>query len=203
MDLFYTRNMNPRMAVAAARFLDAPVRYVGRDYQDQAQADLIGSLNPNGLLPILRLEHGRVLWEADAIACHLSRQVGSGFWRQDQSQPDMIRWLSWAARHFDPAADGAYWNRVVLPTFAPDDCSEADAEASIAKWRKVAPVLNDALAGRHWLLGDEISYADFRVAGFLAFPKAGLPVADFPEIARHLEQLNAIPAWADPFDGLD
>ncbi|WP_202945593.1 glutathione S-transferase C-terminal domain-containing protein [Paraburkholderia atlantica] len=42
------------------------------------------------------------------------------------------------------------------------------------------PILEQHLAGRDWLVGDEVTYADFRLACVLPFAElAGLPLADF------------------------
>jgi glutathione S-transferase len=32
---------------------------------------------------------------------------------------------------------------------------------------------------------------------------AGLPVQDYPAVAAWYDRLMTLPAWADPFDGLD
>jgi glutathione S-transferase len=68
------------------------------------QAERFRPLNPNLSLPIL-VEAGKSLWEADAIACRLSRGVHSDFWRTGEDEPDMIRWISWGKENFVRACD--------------------------------------------------------------------------------------------------
>jgi glutathione S-transferase len=64
-------------------------------------------------------------------------------------------------------------------------------------------VLDAALAGRNWLVGDKLSYADFRVASALPFAAgAGLPLAEFPNVDRWHDRLLALEAWRAPFEGL-
>jgi glutathione S-transferase len=71
-------------------------------------------------------------------------------------------------------------------------------------FRDHAAVLNTHLEHRRWLLGDAISYADFRVATPLPFAgPAGIPLSDFANVKRWHDQLLEIDAWRDPFNGLD
>ena len=86
MKIYFSRNPNPRVAVAAARFLKADVDYEFAMPLAAGQAERYRPLNPNLLLPILELP-GRTLWESDAIACWLSRNAGSNFWRTDDDEP--------------------------------------------------------------------------------------------------------------------
>ena len=58
--------------------------------------------------------------------------------------------------------------------------------------------------GADWLVGHRTTYADFRVACVLPFADlAGLPLADFPRVEAWHARLMDIPAWRDPFSGLD
>ena len=59
------------------------------------------------------------------------------------------------------------------------------------------------LSGREWLVGDTISYADFRMATFLPFNDlAQLPLDSYPEVSRWYAQLERLEAGRNPFDGL-
>lgn len=92
--LYYSRNPNPRLGLAVARYLDAPVTLEWAAPFDPAQSPRFRALNPALRIPILT-EAGRApLWEADAIACRLSQITGSDFWRMGDEMPDMIRWIS-------------------------------------------------------------------------------------------------------------
>ena len=71
MKLYYSKNSNPRLAVAVARYLNSPVEFVAASPQHPADKEAFKALNPNALVPVLE-ENGKTLWEADAIACRLS-----------------------------------------------------------------------------------------------------------------------------------
>ena len=76
-------------------------------------------------------------------------------------------------------------------------------ERGLREFRQHAAVLDAELAGRTWLVGDHLSYADFRVATALPFTKrAGLPLEEFANVKRWHDRLLQIDAWRDPFEGL-
>ena len=110
MKLYFSRNPNPRLALAVARYLNAPVQFEFAAPFAPGQAERFSKLNPNLSIPILE-ENGRGLWETDAIACRLSRVVRSSFWRTGDEEPDMIRWLSWGKASFVQAGDMVHFER--------------------------------------------------------------------------------------------
>ncbi|WDR04053.1 glutathione S-transferase family protein [Devosia algicola] len=203
MKLFYSTNINPRVAVATARFLKSPVDLIQPDRADAAQMADIKRLNPNGLYPILVEDDGSSLWETDAIACRLSALAGSDFWRTGVEMPNMIRWVSWANIHLNRAADMVMWERVTKQRYNMGAVDQGGVEEGLAGFHAHMPVLDGALARQAWLCGDHISFADFRVGTVLRYhEEAGLPLADYPHVSAWHERLMQIPAWSDTFSGL-
>ena len=207
MKLYYSHNLNPRVAVAVARHLGSAVEFIRARPFHPAEIDGFRRLNPNTRVPVLE-EGGRTLWETDAIACRLSALAGSDFWRRDAGQPQMIQWISWGTHHLNSAAAVLYFEHVVIPQFSPQyrppsAGAEKLAEA-LQEFRQHAAILDAHLKGRRWLLDDgELSYADFRVASAMPFAgKAGLPIEAFPEVARWHGQLMELDAWREPFAGI-
>ncbi len=202
MQLYYSPNLNPRVAVAVARHLRSPVEFIRASPRHPANIEAFRAINPNALVPVL-VEGERRLWETDAIACRLSAVAGSDFWRTGDEAPEMILWISWATHHLNSAASLLYFERLIRPLFDDAVAPAAVLEEAERDFRTHAAVLDAALEGRTWLLGDRMSYADFRVATALPFAAgAGLPVAEFANVARWHDQLLALEAWRDPFGGL-
>jgi glutathione S-transferase len=203
MKLYFSRNPNPRLAVAVARFLDIDIAFEFASPMAPGNVKRFRELNPNLLVPIL--EHsGRTLWEADAIACWLSRHAGSDFWRTDDDLPDMIRWISWGKDRFVKACDAVHWERGTKLRYGIGTCDEAMVEEGIRQFHSAAAILDRQLADRSWLLGETISFADFRMATFLPYNDAArLPIETYPAIQRWNDRLNSIEGWADPFRGLE
>ena len=200
--LYFSRNPNPRLAVAVARHLAARVDFEWAAPLAPGQAEKFRPLNPSLRLPIL-VENGHSLWEADAIACRLSQQVDSNFWRSGAELPDMIRWISWTRDHFMRACEMVHFERGTKQRYGLGPVDEALVAEGLSAFHASAAVLEAQLRERDWLLPSGLSYADFRMAAFLPFNDvAGLPLADHPRVEAWHQRLMALPAWADPFAGL-
>lgn len=202
MKLYYSLNSNPRVAVATARHLRSPVEFVRANPRHPDHEEAFRPINPNTLVPVLAEDGRPNLWEADAIACRLSAIAGSDFWPKDDRLPELVMWLSWSAHHFNAAAGALYFEHIVVPQIfrrGPDEAVVAEAMGSLLK---LMPILDDALDGRSWLVGDQLSYADFRVATVLPFEAAQLPLAGFGNVLRWRDRLCEYDAWRDPFKGL-
>ncbi|HEV7274736.1 MAG TPA: glutathione S-transferase family protein [Devosiaceae bacterium] len=203
MKLYFSRNPNPRLAVAVARHLGAKVDFEFAAPLAPGQAERFRPLNPTLFLPILEYS-GKGLWEADAIACRLSRDVRSDFWRTGDDEPDMIRWLSWGKENFVRACDVVHFERGTKQRYGLGPIDDAKIEEGMNGFHASAPILEAELAGRDWLVGSSVSYADFRMATYLPYNDvAHLPLDDYPAICRWYDRLEAIEAWRNPFAGLD
>ena len=155
------------------------------------------ALNPNGRMPVLE-DGDFVLWESNAILQYLaSKKPDSGMWPTDpRRQADVARWQFWDAAHWDPLCATFVFERVVKQMTGqgtPDPAQIAKAEADL---KRLAPVLNATLKGRPWVTGDTLTIADFGLGSPLMYAApAGIPVADYPEIARWYAALAELPAW--------
>ncbi|AZO28788.1 MULTISPECIES: glutathione S-transferase family protein [unclassified Mesorhizobium] len=203
MKLLFSRNPNPRLAVAVARYLKAEVAYEFASPMAPGQAERYRALNPNLTLPIL-VGPGWSLWEADAIACRLSRDTHSNFWRSGDDEPEMIRWLSWGKENFARGCDMVHFERGTKQRWGLGPIDKALVEEGLGVFHTSAAILDVVLSEREWLVGNSVSYADFRMATFLAFNDvARLPLEVYPSIRRWYGRLEAIDAWRDPFQGLE
>ena len=203
MRLYFSRNHNPRLAVAVGRHLELAIDYTFAAPLQPDQQDRFRPLNPNLLLPIL-VEGSSSLWEADAIACRLSQVAGSNFWRQDTMASEMIRWISWGHSSFVAACDLVHFERVTKRRYGLGRTSEEQVEEGLQQFEEAASLLNEHLRGSDWLLTDGLSYADFRMACVLPFADlAGLPLDRFPHVADWHGRLWGMDAWRDPFAGLE
>jgi glutathione S-transferase len=203
MILYYSRNPNPRLALAAARYLNAPVTPQWAAPFDPAQSDHFRPLNPALRIPILT-SGAPPLWEADAIACHLSQITQSDFWRMGAEMPDMIRWISWAHAYFVRACDTVHFELGTKQRYHFGPIDPAKLAEGLASFHEHAAQLNTHLSTRDFLLASGLSYADFRMATFLPFNDvAQLPLGDYPHISAWNARLMDFAAWRDPFAGLN
>jgi glutathione S-transferase len=203
MKLFFSRNPNPRLAVAVARHVGANLEFEFAAPFAPGQAERFRPLNPNLSLPIL-VNAGESLWEADAIACRLSRDARCDFWRTGDDEPEMIRWLSWGKENFARACDIVHFERGTKQRYGLGAIDHAKVDEGLRRFRTAADVLEGELSERKWLVRNGVSYADFRMATFLPFNDvAKLPLDEYPAVCRWYGQLEEIAAWRDPFRGLD
>ena len=158
------------------------------------------ALNPNKKMPTLE-DGGFVLWESNAILFYLAaKRPQSGLWPTDlQDQADVLRWLAWESAHWDAESIGMVTyekaSKAVLGRGPADPAFILRGEENFERF---AAVLNDALKGRAWLVGDRLTIADFSVGGLVpSAERLGLPVERFAEIRRWYAGLMRLRGWQD------
>jgi glutathione S-transferase len=202
MKLYYSENLNPRVAVAVARHLKSPVQFIRAMPRHPDHEEAFRPINPNTLVPVL-VEEDQTLWETDAIACRLSLLAKSPFWRMDDKLTQMIMWISWSTQHFTLPASSHYFERLIRPTFSSVPADPQALARDMLMFRKYAAILDRYLERRKWLVDEQLSYADFRTASVLPFAEdSGLPLHDYPNIVRWHARLEELEAWRSPFAGL-
>jgi glutathione S-transferase len=179
MKLYYSHNLNPRVAVAVARHLSAPVEFVRASPRNGAAAEeTFRAINPNALVPVL-VEGQTRIWETDAIACRLSSVAKSDFWPTGEALPELIMWLSWSAHHFTAAGGAFYFENIIKPKHMKLPADQTILASAGEDFHRFARVLDETLAGRDWLIQGRMTFADFRVATILPFAEAAaLPIGD-------------------------
>jgi glutathione S-transferase len=200
MKLYYSDILSSGRACAVARYLNAPVEYVYLDFaKGDHQKPAYLAINPNGKVPTL-VKGERITWEADAVICQLSDDMGADLWPHDARQIDIVRWFSWNAQHFTRAGGALYFENIVKRRFGIGPPDPAVVDEAIRDFRRWAGVLDAHLAGRTWLVGDGITVADFSVAMMLPYAdEAKLPLGEFANVRRWHDRLNEIESWREPF----
>jgi len=170
-------------------------------FKGEQHGPAFASLNPNERMPVLE-DGDFVLWESNAILQYLaSRRPASRLWPSDpRGQADVLRWLSWEAAHWSPACGILAFERVVKKLSGqgpPDEAQVTRGEQEIPRWGRV---LDGWLKGRRWLVGDDLTIADFAVGAPMVFADAArYPLIGFSELSRWYDALASIPAWKKAF----
>lgn len=201
MKLYFSETINPRKACAMARHLNVQVEFARVDLgRGEQHSPAFRAINPNGKVPVLH-DGDLVLWEANAIMCHLSNVAGADLWPRDpRAQIEVQRWLSWDASHFTAHGGTLYFENLIKPAIGMGAPDAAAVEGATRMFVASAAVLDAHLGSRKFLLGDALTVADFAVGAALPYAKdAHIPLADFPAVARWHERLNELPAWRAPF----
>jgi glutathione S-transferase len=177
--------------------LDCEVRSIDLGRGDQLTPEYL-ALNPNKKMPTLE-DDGFVLWESNAILFYMAaKHPESGLWPSDlKCQADVLRWLAWKSAHWDAESVGMVSyeksSKAVLGLGAPNPAFIARGEQNFARF---AAVLDNALKGKTWLIGEQLTIADFSIGALVpSAERMQLPVREFPEIVRWYKGLAALPAW--------
>lgn len=139
------------------------------------------AMNPNGLVPTLR-DGDVTIWESHAILRYLAATHRAGtLWPEDAKIRAIAdQWTDWTATTFQPAWIAAFWLSVRTPADRQD--SEAIARA-VAATNTCMAMLDARLAGRDYLVGERLTYADI-AAGAALHRWFTMPVAR--EAAPHV-----------------
>jgi glutathione S-transferase len=200
LKLYYSDVLAPRKTCALAKYLKLPLEFAYLNLQkgEHKKPDYL-ALNPNGKVPTL-VDGDKVLWEADAILCYLAKQAESDLWPTDDLQAEVISWFSWNSQHFIKSGGTLYFEFVIKSRFGIGPPDAAAVERAVRDFRGQAGVLNNHLKTRKWLVGNQLTVADFSVAVTLPYAdKASMPIDEFPEVRRWHDQLNMLDAWRNPF----
>jgi glutathione S-transferase len=123
--------------------------------------------NPNGHIPVLE-DDGHFIWESMAINLYLAEKYGkNGLWPSDAlGHAAAYQWSLWAMTECEPHLLALLTHRVLLPA---DQRDEKAAQKAADALKAPLKVLDDALKGREYLLGNTFTIADLNVASVLAW----------------------------------
>src|SRR5262245_56959159 len=155
-------------------------------------------MNANGMVPTL-VDGDLVLSESNAIMQYLADGVpGNTLLPSDRATRAQVnRWQSWELAHFNKALGVLSFDAVAKPNLM-----NMQGDAGLVKWSqgelmRFAPVLEHALAGRRYLVGDSITLAEYSVAHLEMF-KDAVPFdwKPYPNINAYFERVRSAPQWA-------
>jgi glutathione S-transferase len=185
------------------RRVNATIQHLGLDVEiaEPAMADLKKpeylAINPNGKVPAL-VDGDFKLTESRAIMQYLaSKKPGNTLWPNDaRRQADIARWQFWEATHLSRGTGAYAFEKLFKKIFMKQDADPVALAAGEKEWRTFAPVLEAQLANRKWILGNDLTLADFSVGACFSYAEpSGLPMSDYGHIKTWLSRLAEIPAW--------
>lgn len=195
LSLYWFWSPNPQKARLALEELSLEYSLITVDLARAGQhTDLVGELNPNRKVPILRWDE-YTLWESNAILTYLGERTGR-LWPGDaEGKGAAAKWLFFESRHLSEPIGELWLNGYVarLMNRPPDTLARERAEKSGARYLSV---VNEHLERNQWMLGDQYSLVDCCYGPmFDALSLAGDYLAAYPAAAGHLARMGERKAW--------
>ena len=144
-------------------------------------------INPNGHIPAID-DDGTILWESMAINLYLAEKYGKGsLWPASvEDHGRCYQWSVWGMTEVEPNLMAVLTQRVFLPA---DQRDEKAAQRSADALKAPLGVLEKALQGREYLLGNTFTIADLNVSGALSFAQlAKIDLAATPTVQAWLQK---------------
>ena len=149
-------------SLLALEELGLPYKQVSLNpWADAADAETVARINPNARVPVLD-DDGLILWESMAINLYLADRHGDApFWPEHPRDRALVyQWSLWSQTEIDVLARH-------MARFSDD--AEVKGRAEAERLAALA-ILDRALAGRPYLLGDAFTLADLNLAATLSEP---------------------------------
>jgi glutathione S-transferase len=149
------------------------------------------ALNPAGKLPVL-VDGDLVLTESVAIVLYLAEKYpAKGFLPAGLEQRAQVnRWLLFAATELEQPL----W-RIARHTFIYPEARRVPADVPVAAqdFAEMAAVLDKHMQGRQFIVGDQVTVADFVTAYTLDWANEAELLGDFPTLKAYMERMYSRP----------
>lgn len=160
---------------------------------DSKGADYL-SINPNGRIPAL-VDGDLRLFESMAINLYLAKRYGGALYPSSPGEEALAwQWSIWAISEIEPLQ----MQIVVQKLFTPEDKRNPKVTENAARGlQRPLKVLDNALEGRSWLIGDAFSVADLNVASVMHLMQmVGFTYSEHTNVQRWADACYARPALA-------
>ncbi|PIE09482.1 MAG: glutathione S-transferase [Rhodobacterales bacterium] len=155
------------------------------------------ALNAMGEVPVL--EDGEtVLTQSAVIMDYVSSKTGKLGGQSADERREVLRWMFFDNHKISGTAGPLRFNMNFLPASKRNQGAEDWLAMRLASGLKV---MNRALDGADWLVGDRVTIADLSCAGYLFYDEPfTFDRSDYPAIDAWLERISALPGWKHPYD---
>lgn len=154
-------------------------------------------VNEMGEVPVL-VDGDITLTQSGVIQHYITEKTGKFGGATPEEAREVLRWQFWDNHKLSSPAGMTRF----LMNFLPEDKRPAEVIAFTQGRLKAAyQVLDAHLGGRDWIVGDGPTHADFCCCGYLFYPEPfGFVRADWPNIDRWLNGIEALPGWKHPYE---
>jgi len=158
--------------------------HVPTTFMVEAKTPEYKSINPNGRIPTID-DEGTIIWESMAINLYLAKKYGGELGPSDLTEEGhMLKWSFWIMTEVEKPLLNALFSAVGMMGVEKD---VARAGVQFLEISDQLDVLNDALNGNDYLIGDRFTVADLNVAAVLSWTQIGaFDLSAWPNVAEWL-----------------
>ena len=167
--------------------------FAGETRSDDYRADI----NIMGEVPVL-VDGDLTLTQSGRIQAYIAEISGQHGGVTDEEKGEVLRWTLWDNSKFSTSIGITRF----LMNFIPEAKRPQQViEFNQARLKASYKILNAALEGRDFLVGEAITHADMSCCGYLYYPEPfGFDRSAWPNIDRWLTNISATPGWKAPYD---
>ena len=194
-----------RRVTTAAKIMGIEIERVNVDlFKGESHTPEFLKLNPHGLTPVLE-EGDTTIWESSAINLYLAEKVNSPLLgKTAKERYEVLQWMFWSGEQWRVFAVLLFDERVGARAMGKLQ-NTAIVDLALNKIRSAAQVLDEHLASRPFIVGDELTLADIDIAApFSQIDRSKPPLTEFPNLMAWQQRLlDTVPAWAETKRDLD
>lgn len=148
--------------------------------------------NPNGKVPVIELEDGRILTESNAILCWLAEGTeyfGGDAWQRAQT----LSWMFFEQYSHEPYVAVARFIRGWTPGDSP---RRAELPKCIERGNAALAVMEKHLSSSEWFSGAHYGIADIALFAYThCATDGGFDLSRYPQVSRWLDRVRATPRF--------
>ncbi|MGJ8583777.1 MAG: glutathione S-transferase family protein [Marinosulfonomonas sp.] len=166
-------------------------------FNGEARTEEFLALNEMGEVPVM-IDGDITLTQSGVIQDYVSSKSGKLGGQSAAQRREILRWMFWDNHKMSSQAG----NLRFLMNFAPKGKVPPDVIAfQTGRLHGALKVLDKALAGKSWLVGDRITLADIACCGYLFYEEPfNFDRTEYPNIDAWLDRIAAQPGWKHPYE---
>ena len=149
-------------------------------------------LNPNGKIPLLKLDDGRLLAESNAILCFLAE--GTPYLPNERfARAKVLEWLFFEQYSHEPYIAVA---RYIAKYLGLPESRRTDYESKQTGGHRALAVMEGQLATTPYLCGSRITVADISLYGYThVADEGGFDLGRYPALLSWLRRIQSTPSY--------
>jgi glutathione S-transferase len=159
--------------------------------------EFIENVNAMAEVPVL-VDGETTITQSGLIQSYITEKTGKFGGETPEDQREVLRWLFWDVSKLSGQAGTT---RFLMNFLSPDKRPQEAITFLQARLKNAYTVLNAHLTQRDWIVGRDVTNADFACCSYLFYDEPfGFDRKDWPAIDAWLSRISDLPGWKHPYD---